>query len=196
MLINIEAIDCSGKSLYSKMLQVKLDLLLDKKWIYEHEPRFSSSDADSLNFGNLDKWQREYYFMKDRMEHQVTLRNHNVVLDRYILSGLAYAQVFSPDVVPMMKSIYSNSKEFIYPDLIVFIDMDPINAMAINISRKNTEEFNPKLNLPTLQNLQQAFLTHLKTMQEWEIPVVSIIPYFGDIHRTFNDIFESVKQYL
>lgn len=160
-----------------------------REWIHQHEPTFSSEVADRINFSGMDKWRREYYFIKDRINHQVILTSSNVVLDRYILSGLAYAQVFSPDVVPMMKSIYSNISEFKHPDITLFIDMDPYNAVAINDSRKGTPDYNPKLNLATLQKLRDAFETHFQTMREWELPVMRIQPFFGDIPKTFESIF-------
>ena len=165
----------------------------DGTWIHEHEPTFTSEEADKLNFGALDPWKREYYFMKDRMKHQTILRGCNVVLDRYILSGLAYAQIFSPEVIPMIKSIYSNHSEFVYPDAIFFIDMDPINALAINESRKRTTEYNPKLTLDILQKLRMGFVSHLQTMREWELPVFTIQPFFGDIDKTFESILNIIR---
>jgi len=193
-LLVLEGIDCSGKSMYAEMLKNRLIKRFgDGTWIHEHEPTFSSEEADNLNFGAMDIWRREYYFMKDRMKHQTILRGCNVVLDRYILSGLAYAQIFSPDVLPMMKSVYSNTEEFVHPDAIFFIDMDPMNALAINESRKRTPEYSPKLNLATLQKLRQGFITHLQTMREWELPVFTIQPFFGDIDKTFESILNIIR---
>ncbi len=192
----LEGIDCSGKSMYAKMLTEELTKKFrDKTWIHEHEPTFTSEEADKLNFRGMDVWQREYYFMKDRMKHQEILRTNNVVLDRYILSGLAYAQTFSPDVVPMMKSIYSNPSEFLQPDAVFFIDMDPINAFAINESRKGTPEYNPKLTVDVLQKLRLGFMTHMHTMREWELPVFTIQPFFGDIDKTFEAILNIINVY-
>ena len=190
-LIVLEGIDCSGKSMYAKMLAEHFNKIKFKsrEWIHQHEPTFSSEDADKLNFSGMDTWRREYYFMKDRMNHQVILNSSNTVLDRYILSGLAYAQVFSPEAIPMMKSVYSNAAEFMHPDLTFFVDMDPYNALAINDSRKGTPDYNPKLTLETLEKLRAAFETHLQTMREWELPVMKVQPFFGDIPRTFDSIF-------
>lgn len=195
-LLVLEGIDCSGKSLYSKMLAERLVKKFGEgSWIHDHEPTFTSEEADRLNFAGLDPWQREYYFLKDRINHQEKLRANNVVLDRYILTGLVYAQTFSPEVVPMCKSVYKNTSEFVHPDAIFFIDMDPMNAFAINESRKGTPDYNSKLSFETLRKLRLGFLTHMSTMREWEIPVFTVQPFFGDIEKTFEAILNVIKSY-
>jgi thymidylate kinase len=195
-LVVLEGIDCSGKSMYAEMLTKRFNekKFGNREWIHEHEPTFSSEQADRINFNKLNPWQREYYFMKDRINHQKTLRENNVVLDRYILSGLAYAQTFSPEVVPMMKSIYKMSDEFVHPDLTIFIDMDPMNAIAINESRKDKEDYNPKLTLDMLHKLRMGFMAHMQTMREMELPVYTVQPFFGDIDRTFESILNWIRR--
>ena len=194
-LINLEGIDCSGKSTIGKKIAEKLTTP-DRMWHYDHEPRFTSSEADSLNFNGLDPWQREFYFVKDRMAHQPFLRHENVILDRYILSGLAYAETFSPQVVPMMKSIYFMPEEFIRPDVIVLIDTPPEEALKFNELKKGTPDHNPKLTLNTLQTICNNFHKHKTTMLIWEIPVVVIKPTIGDIEATVSDVLERIKLYL
>jgi thymidylate kinase len=183
--------------MYAKMLcahfnNIKFD---NRVWIHEHEPTFTSEEADKLNFDKNDAWQREFYFMKDRMNHQAILKSNNVVLDRYVLTGLAYAQTFSPKVVEMMISTYKLQSEFIYPDVVFFIDMDPINALAINDSRKGTPEYNPKLTLDVLQSIRDGFITHMKTISDMDIPVITIQPFFGDIDKTFTSILNWFDKY-
>lgn len=188
-LIVLEGIDCSGKSMYSRMLTERLVKKFGEgSWIHEHEPTFSSQESDALNFSKLSPWRREYYFMMDRKKHQETLKENNVVLDRYILTGLAYAQTFGPEVISMVKDIYGDDKEFKHPDIMFFIDMEPMNALAINESRKSSPEYNPKLTLETLKKLRVGFITHIQTMREWGVQTITIQPFFGDIDRTFESI--------
>jgi len=195
-LIVFEGIDCSGKSMYAEMLKNEfIKKFGENSWIHEHEPTFSSSEADTLNFEATDTWKREYYFMKDRMKHQEILRNNNVVLDRYILTGLAYAQAFSPEAIPMMTSVYSIPREFIRPDAIFFIDMDPMNALAINESRKDSPEYSPKLKIETLQLIRSSFIFHFQTIREWEVPLFIIQPFFGEIDKTFKLILNTFEIY-
>lgn len=189
-LIVLEGIDCSGKSTLAKMLAEKLG------YKFDHEPTFSSETADRLNFSSMDCWRREFYFMKDRMKHQSVLNSADTVLDRYILSGLAYAEVFSSEVVPMMKSIYSLADEFKEPDLVVFVDMDPVNAAALNTSRRGSDEYNDEFTIAKAQDIRNSFLTHLDTMREWEVPFCRVTPYFGDIDRTFNEVIIMAKKFL
>lgn len=196
-LIVLEGIDCSGKSTYARLLVDKFNQtnFANRNWILQHEPTFSSKEADRLNFSGMDQWRREYHFMKDRMNHQNILRSNNVVLDRYILSGLAYAQAFSPEVIPMMKSIYSDASEFVHPDLTIFIDIDPSDALAINKSREGTQDHNPKLDLETLERLRVGFTQHLWTIRNWEMPAVVVQPFIGDIPKTTDRIFEWCQKY-
>lgn len=199
-LINLEGIDCCGKSTLSKMLTARLNNESagpgTGEWNCEHEPRFSSTEADAINIKDIDPWQREYYFMKDRIGHQDRLQSFNTILDRYILSGLAYAQTFSPSVVTMMKSIYSIVNEFKRPDVIVFIDIEPANAITFNELKKGTDEYSRDLNINTLQTIRNNFKLHFQTMREWEIPVTIVQPIIGDLALTLDAIVNKIHPYL
>lgn len=199
-LINIEGIDCSGKTTLSKMLTNRLNAEStgseSREWVFEHEPRFSSEDADRLNFNVLDGWQREFYFMKDRISHQHILNTNNVVLDRYILSGLAYAKAFSPETVPMMLSVYHLVREFKQPDVIVFIDIEPENALKFNELKKGTPDYSTKMTLNNLQLLRDNFKFFSQTMREWEIPFVVVHPVIGDLNATLDKIYSHIKNYI
>lgn len=190
-LINLEGIDCCGKTTLSHIIASRLD-----KYLAQHEPGFSSEEADRLNSANLDPWQREFYFMKDRVNHQPMLNTWNVVLDRYILSGLAYAQTFSPQVVPMMKSVYFMPEEFKRPDVIVFIDIEPEDAMKFNELKKGTVDYSTKMSINLLQIIRDNFKLHFQTMREWEIPLVIVKPVIGSLQETATKILESINLYI
>lgn len=187
-LIVLEGIDCSGKSTIAKLLAEKLG------YRHEHEPTFSSEEADDLNFKGMDGWQREFFFMKDRMLHQDVLENHNVVLDRYIWTGLAYAQCFSPEVVPMMKSVYALNLEFKQPDLTFFIDMPPETAYELNLSREKDK--NEKLNIDTLETIRQAYYDQMETMMLWGQEIVVVKPIVGDIDATLNKVLRRTNAFF
>lgn len=187
-LIVLEGIDCSGKSTLAKMLANEL------KWKHEHEPTFSSEEADDLNFRGMDGWQREYFFMKDRMYHQDTLEEHNVVLDRYIWTGLAYAQCFSPEVLPMMKSIYALNLEFKQPDLTFFIDMPPEIAFELNRSRE--KEKNEKLDIEVLKRIRGAYYDQMEIMIAWGQEIVVVKPVVGDINATLNKVLRRTNAFF
>lgn len=187
-LIVLEGIDCSGKSTLAKMLATELNFQ------HEHEPTFSSEEADDLNFKGMDGWQREYFFMKDRMYHQDILKKNNVVLDRYIWTGLAYAQCFSPEVVPMMKSVYALNTEFKLPDLTFFIDMPPAIAYELNKSREKDK--NEKLDVNILQQISQAYYDQIETMTSWGLEIVIVKPVIGDIDSTLNKILRRTNAFF
>lgn len=189
-LVNIEGIDCGGKTTIAMRLAEKLGFR------YEHEPNFDSRYADLLNTSNLNKWQREYYFMKDRILHQAIIRENNVVLDRYILSGLAYAQAFSPEVVDALKSIYFLPNEFKRPDVIVFVDVEPAIAMKINELKRFSGDYSTHFNIKLLTDLRNCFLKHIETMKQWEIPVVIIKTEFGNIDGMTEIALKHISKYI
>lgn len=189
-LINFEGIDCCGKTTLSKMLASKLE------YVYSHEPGFSSATADKLNSNIIDCWRREFYFMKDRIEHQSALNTTNVVLDRYILSGLAYAETFSPQTVPMMKSIYSMKDEFKEPDVVVFIDIAPEDAIKFNELKKGTPDYSERMDIIKLQIIINNFKKHFQFIRELEVPLVIIKPTIGDLDKTLAEISEKIQLYI
>jgi len=195
-LINIEGIDCVGKTTMSKLLAARLCTETGTFWQAEHEPGFSSAEADKLNFNEMDPWQREYFFLKDRMLHQHVLKQDNTVLDRYILTGLAYTQTYSPEVIPMMKAIYRMPSEFKQPDMIIFMDMEPEDAIKLNELKKGTLEYNAKVTLNKLQTLRVNFKLHLNTIREWEIPFAIVEPVVGDLPATLEKIFTFIKPHI
>jgi len=191
-LILIEGIDCCGKSTIAKKVANNLFLKTDDIWIHRHEPTFDSKTADKLNFEDKDAWQREFYFMKDRLEHQEILNKNDVVLDRYYISGLAYAQVFgSPIVHDMCRSIYS-LPEFKKPDITFLITIDPKLAVAINESKKESGEYNPSYTLEKATELQNAFIKNLDILDYLEMPYFVIKNENGKLDEVISFITEAI----
>lgn len=185
-LIVIEGIDCSGKTSLAKAIANKTNFR------FEHEPTFSSDRADSLNFKKLNAFQREFYFMLDRYQHQEILQTENVILDRYRLTGAAYASVFGPEALPMIHGVYGLN-EFKKPDLTFFIDMEPEDALKLNALKKGTEDYNPKLNIETLQILRGAFLEQINIVKAlWDEKIILIDTAFGQFDRTVDKIINYI----
>lgn len=185
LLINIEGIDCSGKTTIAKSLAKKLKLK------FEHEPRFSSAEADMLNFGKINHYQREFYFMQDRMRHQITLATHDVVLDSYILRSLTYASYFGPKALQMVRSIYQ-LPEFKIPDVVVVIDIEPKTAHNFNMKRKGTKEYEPKFTIDVLKGLRACLLTEIDEMKKWKLhPPIEIVQNLGGDMQALKELVET-----
>ena len=164
-LICIEGPDSVGKSTITREVSGRLFVSTPDLWIFSHEPTFDSKTADELNFLKGDPWQREFYFMKDRLDHQAFLNKNDVVLDRYSLTGIVYAEVFSTPVVhDMCRSIYV-LPEFKKPDIVFLLRMDPKDLVRLNESRKGTDEYNPDYNVNIATQLQKSFTRNLDFLE-------------------------------
>lgn len=119
-LIVFEGVDNSGKTTVSKELVRYLPAFF--RW--SKEPVFSTEEADRLNStefkGNDAK--REVFFLESRLRQQPFYRGFDVVLDRYLWTGIAYAKVFSPGVYGFCEELYSDFSIFKKPDIVFFMD--------------------------------------------------------------------------
>lgn len=190
-LICIEGIDCSGKTTIGKRLAKELG------WRYDHEPTFTSEEADKLNFNAMNPWQREYFFLKDRIRHQLILNDHDHILDSYILRGMVYAYTFSGthfqnQLLEMCKSIYLMPDQFKQPDLTIFINQDPSYALELNKSREGTDAFNPKLTFDILHNLKTKYMQLI-----YEFPSnFTVVPIEDDLESTYQLVKIHVLSFL
>lgn len=202
MFIVFEGLDRSGKTAMSSSFVQWLNdeyrdgdgtLLADPHlgdFIWTKEPTFSTEEADLLNSPQspLDEYQRERVFFESRSRHQEMLACHNVVCDRYIWSGVAYASVFSPNCVGMVRELYLSENLFVMPDLYVFVDTPPevcydrdpsLDLNTLNRIRKGYMECRPFIRNPiltvqglggenrALQKLVTAFKEHQAGAEQW-----------------------------
>lgn len=189
-LIVFEGTDLSGKTTIAKEMAKRFD------FAFEHEPTFSSTYADEINFKGLNAYQREFYFMIDRINHQETLRQKDTILDRYRLTGIAYAKVFGSEALEMARSIYG-LQDFKKPNLTIFVDMHPENAMKLNELRKDTEDYNPKLTIEKLQQLRQSYYHEMMFAQtNWDENIIVYEPIFGNLESTFNQVYDLIYREL
>lgn len=194
-LIIIEGIDNSGKSTIAKEMANRFNFRFD------HEPTFSSTFADQINFENMNSYQREFYFLIDRYKHQEVLKEYDTIMDRYILSGLAYASAFGKDIfgkdaLVMARFIYQ-LQEFKKPNLTIFVDMHPENAMKLNDLRRGTETFNPKLTIEKLNDIRRSYYNEIAYIQtNWNEDIIIYEPIFGDIQTTFDQVYDLIQREL
>lgn len=183
MFIVFEGIDGGGKTYLSKNLHKKLiesPKHKDENWKWDKEPTFGTEMADELNqIDKGDEFARERLFFDDRVAHQPFLRANNVICDRYIWVGIAYAKIFSPKTYETMREIYLNSKIFIHPDWYVFVDT-PID---ICLSRKVDFDKN------TLEKLRDSYYEVIDSIkQRSKVLIIESIgdpePIVGHVYRT------------
>jgi len=134
MLIVFEGIDRSGKSTLSRQFGHYINddfrsedgaLKIDPHFgdfVWTKEPTFTTEEADELNNTCTDQYVRERVFFESRLRHQDLLAGRNIICDRYIWSGIAYAKKFSPNCFDFVKELYLSENLFLQPDLYVFLD--------------------------------------------------------------------------
>ena len=135
-LISVEGGDGSGKGEAARIISELLTSFPFPKIHSTHEPRRHSElgklALESVMKGNKTPLQEAGLFAADRLDHSHTIikplldKGHVVISDRNIHSSLIYQGIVGDlgieDVVQM------NSAAMI-PDLVIWIDCDPVKAM-------------------------------------------------------------------
>lgn len=171
MFIAFEGIERAGKSTLSVKFAEYLNgctvdglLILDPHFgdfIWTKEPSFSIDEAKLLNSpGYVDEYRRERVFFESRLRHQNHIAAKNIVCERYLWSGLAYAYKYSPNCFRFIKELYSSEKLFVQPDLYIFI----------NTSLETCSERDPSLDIDNQRELLEAYN---KTKEYIKVPTIN-----------------------
>lgn len=181
-LVVFEGIDNSGKTTVSK----KLVQLFDG-FTWTKEPTFSTEQADRLNSPECtDENYRESLFLESRLGRQDFYKEHNCFLDRYIWSGMAYANVYSPGVFPFAKVIYRNYNLFKKPDLVFFMDT-PVDLCQFREPSLSIDELEKRLSgYQETEHLVDYPIVHVDGTMSVEQCVEfckdKMLEYFGGTH--------------
>jgi dTMP kinase len=152
-LIVFEGIDGSGTTTQSRLLHdvLKQDTFWDKEPTEGDIGRMIQEilrqDGESVNPLTLLQ-----LFLADRVEHQKTieeeLKNGNsVILDRYVLSTMAYQGIYFE-----IPDLYRLNENFIKPDIVFFIDLQPEIGLERKTGKKELFE-----NLETLNRVREKY---------------------------------------
>lgn len=195
MFIAFEGIDRAGKSTLSVKFAEYLNndrvdglLKLDPHFgnfdfIWTKEPSFSTEDANFLNSQEyLDEYKRERMFFESRLRHQTQIAAKNIICERYLWSGLAYAYKYSPNSFRLLKELYSSDKLFVQPDLYVFLNT-PVETC---IERDTSLD----------QDIQRDILNAYHQTQEYiKVPIISF-PAVGDEQETLHNLLMLFEEHL
>jgi thymidylate kinase len=193
MFIAFEGIDRAGKSTLSiKFAEYlnnnKIDGLLRLDchfgdFIWTKEPSFSVEEAELLNTpGYIDEYRRERLFFESRLKHQNFIAAKNIICERYLWSGLAYAYKFSKNSFRLLKELYSSDKLFLQPDLYIFLNT------PIEICLERDPNLDP-------DNQKEIFGAYLETEKYIRDPVISF-PAIGDEQETLQGLVTLFEDYL
>jgi thymidylate kinase len=200
MLIVFEGIDNSGKSTLSKKFAEYLNTpegvaliksanypgfseYLGFRWT--KEPQFTTEEADRLNSPEFkDPAKREAFFFADRMRHQGDLEDADIICDRYVWTGAAYAKKFSRENYPLVKELYFDPSIFIQPDLYIFVDT-PLEVC---------DKRDPSVGLLRLKDIRAAYASTKKYAAEHSDIIYTSA---GDgIEESLKKLIEVFRDYL
>jgi thymidylate kinase len=204
MFIVFEGIDNSGKSTLSKKFVEYLSLPKtkelvskfhsdsDDQWVamagdfsWTKEPQFTTEEADMLNSPEFkDEHKREAFFFADRFKHQAELSQGFKVCDRYVWTGLAYTQKFSPNCYPIVKHLYTNDQIFIQPDLYIFVDT-PLEIC---------DQRDPEVGLDRLTSLRQAYIDNTSLAAKPEDIIYTSAE--GDVEESLKLVIGKFESWL
>ena len=187
IFICIEGLDGSGKTTQAKILAKKIN-----NAIYTSEPSkglIGHYIRNSYLYSKkrLSPFVEALLFAADRIEHleseiiPALNEGTTVICDRYVFSSLAY-QGASGISLDWIETI---NKAILYPDLAIFIDVEPEKSMRRLNSKKSLME-----NLQTQTKVRDIYL---KFVEDKKLTLVN-----GDNTKTkvTEDLFSIVKNYF
>ena len=187
IFICIEGLDGSGKTTQAKILAKKIN-----NAIYTTEPSkglIGNYIRKSYLYSKkrLSPFVEALLFAADRIEHleseiiPALNEGTTVICDRYVFSSLAY-QGASGISLDWIETI---NKAILYPDLAIFIDVEPEKSMRRLNSKKSLME-----NLQTQIKVRDIYL---KFVEDKKLTLVN-----GDNTKTkvTEDLFSIVKNYF
>lgn len=190
--IVISGLNGCGKTSVSKYVVDKLNKECcpnwyqgDKSWYWEKEPRFFDHDtAHKVNCGTKNCYQREVMFLKDRLQHQSIIREllesgKNILMDRYILDGVAYSEVYSKECHVFLEELYKSSL-FIQPHFYIWMDT------PIEVCQERRED----TTIETKHKLRISFYWHCK--DHW-VSVLNLTPK-ESVEATGDKLISMIKE--
>lgn len=199
--ITFEGGEGSGKSSQINLLKSKL---MDKgiEIICTREPGGTPSAEilrELVTIGEVNKWEpmtEALLMFASRYEHTKNLitpslkKGNWVICDRYYHSTYAYQGIghgLGLEAMEMLKKITIGEIE---PDLVFFLDIDPLEGIKRTQNRDTNEDRFENMDISFHEKLRQAFLDFSKTNFDNYI----IIDASQEIDKISDIIFEEIKK--
>jgi len=179
MLISIEGVDCSGKTTLAKLLAEELKAEYIKFPNYESPTGEIISQYLSGKLQNLDTliissmFEIDKFILKDKL-----LSDNNIVVDRYILSGLVYSTFRFPELkrdyyISQLKSLIYDTFKLPVPNYTFIADIS-INQY-IEIQKQKQFDI-IEWDISNFNNYRKEFL-------KFKNKNIFILPYVSSVFR-------------
>ena len=199
--ITFEGGEGSGKSSQINLLKSKL---IDKgiDVVCTREPGGTPSAEilrELVTTGEVNKWEpmtEALIMFASRYEHTKnliipSLENGKWVLcDRFYHSTYAYQGLGHGLGLESMEALKKISIGEIEPDLVFFLDIDPMEGIKRTIGRQTNEDRFEKMDISFHNKLRNAFLSFSKTYSDNSV----VINASQEINKISNIIFEEIEK--
>jgi len=185
-MIVIEGIDGSGKTTVAKHIAKKYNLPFYKFPVYKDFKILK----DFLEGKKALK--EEATFLLFLANILINTKEQKAVYDRYVFSSIAYAH--SLDIEKAVKIV--NSLPFLKPELLIYLDVDPLTAVKRKIGQKKRGK-NRKVSIReneevlTIVRKRYLYLAERRFMTEW-----FIIDANKNLENVFKEADKIVMAYL
>lgn len=165
-LIVVDGVDGAGKSSLIESLSTAIENAVVTRqptdW-YRNLREFQEYVLDDRHRGNAERARRlAKHAALDRLRHvqEVLLPNlldgKTVICDRYLLSSLAY---FTARGVGDLSTVWDDNRFAITPDLQIFLDLDPAQALSRVVHRDGASTKSEEQDMARMSQVRNAYLS-------------------------------------
>lgn len=188
-LIVVEGVDGSGKSSLIEALSSALTNAVVTRqptdW-YRNLPEFKEYVSNDHHRDDVVRAQRlAKHAALDRIRHvqEVILpqliEGKTVVCDRYLLSSLAY---FTARGVGDLSTVWRDNRYAITPDLLIFLDLNPAQALSRVVSRDGVSSKSEEQDMNRMAQVRNAYLSWLPVVPARMRAVLDATRPMSDVH--------------